>query len=129
MKINRITFQDSREILQLFQNHLVIGTTTVKDTQEFLDQQRLPYSKEIKQDDKYFNILIKTSVNPSNIRFDSCIGCKIPINPNRVTTWNPRALFQAFLNSIFVKRYCLARFYFYVGILTEIDIKTVGIGL
>ena len=129
MKINRTTFHDDRELQQLFQNHLVIGKTTVKDTQEFLNGQRLSYSEEIKQGDKYFNALIKTSDNQSNIKFDSCIGCKIPISPNKVITWNPRALFQAFLNSIFVKRYCLARFYFYVGILTEIDIKTVGIGL
>jgi hypothetical protein len=128
MKINRTTFHDCRELQQLFQDHLVIGKTSVKDTQEFLNRQRLPYSEEIRQGDKYFNNLIKTSDKQSNIKFDSCIGCKILINPNRVITWRPRALFQTFLSSVFVKRYCKVRFYFYEGILIEINIKTVGIG-
>ncbi|MBA3869796.1 MAG: hypothetical protein H0X30_11670 [Anaerolineae bacterium] len=130
MKTNVTKFHDASELQQVLQSHLIVNKTTVEDTQEFLSQYRLRCSEEIKQGDKYFNTLIKTSDNPSNIRFDSCIGCKIPISSNRArtSTWNSIIWLQALLPSFLMKWECLVRFYFYEGILTEINIRTVGTG-
>ncbi len=130
MEIDFSALPDAQTLKQLLESHLAIGKAAVKDVQEFLRQQNLDYSDEIKQDDKHFNALLKTLkyTNQSNCQFDSFIGCKISIKPNRISTRNPIVLFKAFLDSRLVKWHYLLRFHFEKGMLVEIFTEKVGTG-
>jgi len=128
MKINFTAVNDADELQQLIYTQLIVGKTTVKDTQQFLSQQGLLYSKEIKQEEKYFDRVFKMQNGPKNLNFDSCLGCRIPITAKRINSWNPIALLRAFLASRLVSWDYAVRFYFDKGILTEITAEKVGTG-
>ena len=130
MEIDFSALSDAQALKQLLESHLPIGKATMKDVQESLHQQNLDYSEEIKQDDKHFNALLKTLkyTNQSNRQFDSFIGCKISVKPNRISTCNPFVRFWAFLTAPLVKWHYLLRFHFEKGILVEIFTKKVGTG-
>ncbi len=128
MEINFTTLRDAQELQQLLQSRFIIGKATVKDIQEFLRQQNLQCSDEIKQGDKYFNALLKTHSHQSAFRFDSYMGCKISVKSSMRFTWNLVALIQSLLHSYLVEWHYLVRFYFDNGILTEIITQKVGTG-
>jgi hypothetical protein len=130
MEIDISTLPDAQALKQFLENHLGIGKATVRDTQEFLSQQNLGCSEEIKQDDKHFQGVMKVLnyTNPSYLQFDSVIGCKIPIKPKRINTRNPIVWLKAFWTSGLVTWDYMVRFHFEKGILVEIFTQRVGTG-
>ena len=131
MEIDLTTLPDAQVLKAFLESHLPIGNATVSDTQEFLRQQNWACREEIKEGDDHFRAIIKVLKysNQPYIQFDSCIGCKIPIKPDRrITSRNPIVWFWDYLTYRLVKYDYMVRFHFTKGTLVEIFTQKVGTG-